>query len=72
MPERRRIPVKEFVKSFFKTHKQEGKKRADLLEERAQKEVAVFSKQAHDQVIAELRQERLDQERATGEGMPER
>jgi hypothetical protein len=71
MSERRRIHVKEFVKAFFKTREQ-SRERADLLEARVQREVAVFSKKAHEQVIAELRQERLEQERATGEGMPER
>jgi hypothetical protein len=66
MSERRgRIPVKEFVKSFFKTRKQEGKDSADLLEERAQRDVAVISKLAHEQVIAELRQERDGKNRAT-------
>ena len=68
---RRRISVKEFVKSIFKTRKQESKERTNLLEKRVQREVAVFSKQAHDQVIAELRQERDDYTRATAEGMPE-
>lgn len=64
--------MKEKLFPFFK--KRRERKRKEALDKKVKRHFALFSHQIHKQVMremAELRQDRLDQERATGEGMPE-